>query len=107
MIDLIWFILFSSILFAIGFLGVITQTNGIRILISIEIMLNAANINFVAFNSYLGLVDFSGWSMALFVIGIAAAEAAIGLAIFISVYRSFGDITLGNIFSLGEVKEVE
>lgn len=107
MIDIIWFIVFSTALFVTGLLGVITQTNGIRILISVEFMLNSANINFIAFNSYLGLVDFSGWSMALFVIAIAAAEAAIGLAIFISVYRSFGDITLGSIFSLGEATEVE
>ena len=107
MIEIIWFLLLSIVLFSVGLLGVITQTNGIRILISIEFMLNAANVNFIAFNSYYGLVDFTGWSMALFIIAIAAAEAAIGLAIFISVYRSFGDITLGNIFSLGEASEAE
>lgn len=104
MIPLSWFLILSAVLFSIGIFGVFTQTNGIRILISVELMLNAANINFVAVNSYLD-TTYDGWAMALVVIAIAAAEAAIGLAIFISVFRSYKDITLGRIISLAENPE--
>lgn len=85
MIPLNAYILLSAALFAIGLLGVITQRNAIRILISIEMVLNAANINFVAFASYHGQAD--GYAFALFAIAFAAAEAAVGLAIFINLFR--------------------
>ena len=102
-IPLVAFVITSNILFVIGLFGVITQTNGIRILIAVEVMLNAANLNFIAFNSYLNTSEFAGWSFTLVTIAIAAAEVVIGLAIFISVYRNFEDITLGHIVSLGEI----
>ena len=75
-----------------------------RILISVEIMLNSANLAMVAFNGMfgLGIGNLDGWIFALIVIGVAAAEAAIGLAIFLSVYRNFGEITVSNIFTLKE-----
>ena len=104
MIGIEYFLILSILLFSLGLFGIFTQTNAIRILISVELMLNAANINFVAFNSlYAG--SFDGWTFALVIIAIAAAEAAVGLAIFISVYRSCNEITLGNIFSLRESTE--
>ncbi len=75
----------SVILFTIGALGVIIRRNFIIILMSVEIMLNAANLNLIAFSSYLD--SMSGQIVALFVIAVAAAEAAIGLAIIIVVFR--------------------
>lgn len=75
----------SVILFVIGTLGVVIRRNFIIILMSVEIMLNAANLNLIAFSSYLD--SMSGQIVALFVIAVAAAEAAIGLAIIIVVFR--------------------
>jgi NADH:ubiquinone oxidoreductase subunit K len=94
----------SGFLFAGGLFGVLTQKNAMRILISVEIMLNSANLAMVAFNGMfgLGIGNLDGWIFALIVIGVAAAEAAIGLAIFLSVYRNFGEITVSNIFTLKE-----
>jgi NADH:ubiquinone oxidoreductase subunit K len=107
-----WFLALSGIMFAAGVFGVLTQRNAMRILISVEIMLNSANLALVAFNGLNGFVDtigntaavsvFDGWVFAFVVIGVAAAEAAIGLAIFLSVYRNFGEITVTNIFGLRE-----
>jgi NADH:ubiquinone oxidoreductase subunit K len=105
MIAIEYFVILSTLIFSIGLFGIFTQTNAIRILICVELMINGAIINFVAFNSLFGTVSYEGWTFALVIIAIAAAEAAIGLAIFISVYRSFGEITLGNIFSLRESSE--
>jgi len=100
-----WYLALSGFLFAGGLFGVLTQKNAMRILISVEIMLNSANLAFVAFNGMFGLTNFDGWIFSLMVIGVAAAEAAIGLAIFLSVYRNFGEITVSNIFGLREEKE--
>lgn len=75
----------SAILFAIGLFGVITNTSGIRLLISIELILNGANLNFVAFSAH--HADPAGLVYTLFSIAIAAAEAAVGLAIFINLFR--------------------
>jgi len=102
-----WYLALSGLLFAGGLFGVLTQKNAMRILISVEIMLNSANLAMIAFNGMfgLGLADMDGWIFTFIVIGVAAAEAAIGLAIFLSVYRNFGEITVSNIFGLRE-KEV-
>ncbi len=114
--ELSWFIALSAILFSIGLLGVLTQKTAIRILFSVELILNSANINFVAFNSYLqntatstGTVtnEYMGWIFAMVVIALAAAEAAVGLAIFISLYRNFREIAMVNIFELAEAQEEE
>ncbi|HSG05569.1 MAG TPA: NADH-quinone oxidoreductase subunit NuoK [Nitrospiria bacterium] len=75
----------SAILFVIGALGVVIRRNFIIILMSVEIMLNAANLNLIAFAAYLDSMD--GQIVALFVIAVAAAEAAVGLAIIIVVFR--------------------
>lgn len=102
MIPAEWYLALSAFLFSGGLFGVLTQKNAMRILISVEIMLNSANLAMIAFNGLFGLVNFDGWIFTLIVIGVAAAEAAIGLAIFLSVYRNFGEITVSNIFGLRE-----
>ncbi|MBF0618555.1 MAG: NADH-quinone oxidoreductase subunit NuoK [Candidatus Omnitrophica bacterium] len=81
------YVLLSAFLFCVGLFGVLTQRNAIRFLISIEIMLNGANINLVAFNRYFGASDATGQVFALFVIGVAAAASVVGLVLVIAVYR--------------------
>ena len=85
MIPLSHYLLVSAVLFAIGTAGVFLRRNLITILLSIEIMLNAVNLTFVAFGRQLGSVD--GQIIVFFVMTVAAAEAAVGLAIVISLYR--------------------
>ena len=85
MIPLSHYLLVSAVLFAIGTTGVFLRRNLITILLSIEIMLNAVNLSFVAFGRQLGTVD--GQIIVFFVITVAAAEAAVGLAIVIGLYR--------------------
>ena len=87
MIPLGHFVILSAVLFSIGLFGVLTQRNAIRFLISIEIILNAANINLVAFNRYLTPFSAEGQVVSLFVIGVAAAASVVGLILIISVYR--------------------
>ncbi len=85
MIPLSHYLIVSAVLFAIGTAGVFLRQNLITILLSIEIMLNAVNLTFVAFGRQLGSVD--GQIIVFFVMAVAAAEAAVGLAIVISLYR--------------------
>ena len=92
MIEPINFMIFSSILLLIGAYGVIRNKNSIVVLMSIEIMLTAANINFVAFSSYYN--DLTGQIVALFITTIAAAEVAIGLAILLSLFKQRDTIEL-------------
>jgi len=82
------YLVLSSVLFAIGLYGALTKRNTIVILMSIEIMLNAANVALVAFSRYITPTLLTGQVFAIFVIVVAAAEAAVGLAILISVYRN-------------------
>jgi NADH-quinone oxidoreductase subunit K len=93
-----WYFVLSVALFGVGLYGVLSQKSGIRLLMSIEMMLNAANINFVAFGSAYGLPN--GYVYAFFVIAIAAAEAAVGLAIFVNLYRVRQTIELDQVTSL-------
>ncbi len=86
------YLLLGAILFTIGLLGAMTKRHAIAVIISIELMLNAVNINFVAFSKYLGTT--AGEVMAIFVIVIAAAEVAIGLAICIALYRNRENLDL-------------
>src|SRR4051812_3994374 len=79
------YLLLSALLFAIGTAGVFVRRNLITILLSIEIMLNAVNLTFVAVGRYLGTVD--GQIITFFVMTVAAAEAAVGLALVISLFR--------------------
>jgi NADH-quinone oxidoreductase subunit K len=85
---LIWYIYVSAALFCIGLFGLMTRRNAIAMLMCIELMLNAANINLVAFSAYLKGHTLTGQVFALFVLALAAAEAAVGLAIVINVYRA-------------------
>lgn len=89
-----WYLLLSVAIFSIGLLGVLTRRDALYFLMSIELMMNAANINFVAFALYYG--DLTGQVFALFVIALAAAEVAIGIGIILVLYRNFGitDITV-------------
>jgi NADH-quinone oxidoreductase subunit K len=84
-IPLSYYLVVSAILFALGTAGVFLRRNLITILLSIEIMLNAVNLTFVAFGRYLGNVD--GQIIVFFVMTVAAAEAAVGLAIVIALFR--------------------
>ena len=101
MIPIEYWLVFSSLLFAIGAYGVLTRKNAIVVLMSIEVMLNSANINLVTFSSYHtalhGSSDASGQVFALFSIAIAAAEVAVGLAILLSVYRRYQTIDVDKI----------
>ena len=85
MIPLSAYVALSAILFMTGLIGVLVRRNFIVVLMSVEIMLNAANINLVAFSHYLN--SMAGQMAALFIIAVAAAEAAIGLAIIIVIFR--------------------
>lgn len=90
-------LILSAILFAIGLAGALLRKNAIIVLISIELMLNAANLNFLAFWKYGAHPEaLTGVMFVLFSIAIAAAEAAVGLALIVSVYRHFKstDLTL-------------
>ncbi|MBF0503962.1 MAG: NADH-quinone oxidoreductase subunit NuoK [Candidatus Omnitrophica bacterium] len=88
MIPLEYFTLLSAFLFCVGIYGALTRRNVIGILISIELILNAANINLVAFNKYLGTKDALGQIFSLFVIAIAAAASVVGLVLIIAIYRN-------------------
>ena len=85
MVPLNYYLLLSGVLFAIGTAGVFLRRNLITVLLSIEIMLNAVNLTFVAVGRYRGLVD--GQIITFFVMTVAAAEAAVGLALVISLFR--------------------
>jgi NADH-quinone oxidoreductase subunit K len=87
MVPLSWYLILAAALFCIGLYGVLARRNAIAILLSIELMLNAVNINLVAFWRYLNPVNIAGQVFALIVFAVAAAEVAVGLAIVISVYR--------------------
>ena len=78
----------SSILFCIGIWGLLNSRNAVRVLMSIELMLNAVNINLMAFSSYVDNNLIQGQVFTIFVITVAAAEAAVGLAILLSLYRN-------------------
>ena len=87
MIPLSWYLVFAAILFAVGMYGALARRNALAILMSIEIMLNAVNINLVAFWRYITPGVVSGQAFALIVFAVAASEAAVGLALIISIYR--------------------
>lgn len=86
MIPLNWYIWLSAVVFTIGVAGFLTRRNIIIMFMSIELMLNAVNISLVSFSNY--LKDMRGQVLVFFIIAIAAAEAAIGLAIIISIFRN-------------------
>ena len=87
----------SAILFCIGIYGVVTRRNAIGVLMAIELMFNAANINFIAFSKFITPALLTGQIFAVFVIAIAAAEATVGLAIVILIYRHHKEINVDKI----------
>jgi NADH:ubiquinone oxidoreductase subunit K len=87
MIPLSWYLIFAAALFSVGLFGVLARKNAIAILMGIELMLNAVNINLVAFWRYRTPADIGGQVFAVIVLAVAAAEVAVGLALFISIYR--------------------
>lgn len=95
MVPLSYYVTLSAVLFVIGVVGVLIRKNIIIILLSIELMLNATNINFVAFSHY--LQDITGQVFVFFVMTVAAAEVAIGLAIVIALYRNRSTINVEEI----------
>ena len=88
MIPISWYLILSAALFSIGLFGVLARRNAIAILLGVELMLNAVNINLVTFWRYLDPVKMTGQVFAIIVFAVAAAEVAVGLALVISVYRS-------------------
>jgi NADH-quinone oxidoreductase subunit K len=86
-IPLSWYLLLAAGLFCIGLYGVLARKNAIAILLGVELMLNAVNINLVAFWRYLDPTQMAGQAFAIIVFAVAAAEVAVGLALIISVYR--------------------
>jgi NADH-quinone oxidoreductase subunit K len=100
-VGLTHFLVVSAILFSLGIYGVITRKNAVMVLMGIELILNSANINFVAFSRY-GNFGLSGQITALFVIVLAAAEAAIALAIVLNIYKTFANVNVDEISNLKE-----
>jgi NADH:ubiquinone oxidoreductase subunit K len=95
--SLIHYLILAAILFCLGIFGLLTRRNAVGILMSIELMFNAVNINFVAFSRYLTPQYLTGQIFAIFIITIAAAEAAVGLAIVLLIYRNFRGIEVDKI----------
>jgi NADH:ubiquinone oxidoreductase subunit K len=92
------FLLLGAALFAIGVYGVLARRNGVLVLMSIELILNAVNINLVAFGAHHGTV--TGQVFALFIIAVAAAEVGVGLAIVLLLYRNRRSIDLDEVASM-------
>ncbi len=95
-ITLTHFLLLSAILFSLGLFAVITRRNAIMVLMGIELILNSANINFLAFSRYGGM-NIEGQMAAIFVIILAAAEAAVALAIVLNIYKRFNTVNVDEI----------
>ena len=86
------YLIIAATLFSIGIYGVITRKNAIAILMGIELILNSANINFIAFNCFGGMENLDGHVFSIFVIVLAAAEAAVALAIVINLFKNIGSV---------------
>ena len=91
------FLVLSSILFGLGIFGVLTRRNAIGILMAVELLFNSAAINFIAFTKFVAPQGIVGHVFAVFIIAVAAAEAAVGLAIVMLVYRNFKGIEVDKI----------
>ncbi|MGE5796972.1 MAG: NADH-quinone oxidoreductase subunit NuoK [Ignavibacteria bacterium] len=95
------FLFVSAVLFSLGIFGIVTRKNAVMVLMGVELILNAANINFVAFARY-GNFGLQGQLFALFVIVLAAAEAAVALAIVLNIYKTFTTVNVDEIDTLKE-----
>ncbi|MCS7039286.1 MAG: NADH-quinone oxidoreductase subunit NuoK [Anaerolineae bacterium] len=96
-IPLSWYLLLAATLFCIGFFGVLSRRNAVAALMGVELMLNAVNINLVGFWRYVRPADLTGQIFAIFVLAVAAAEAAVGLALMIAIYRTRRTINVDEI----------
>jgi NADH-quinone oxidoreductase subunit K len=85
-----YYMVLSAAVFCTGLFGILTRRNALLFLMSVELMLNAANINLVAFSWYWG--NLTGQVFSLFTMALAAAEVAVGIGIFLVLYRNFGDV---------------
>jgi len=94
------FLIVSTLMFFIGIYGFLTRRNLITMLMSIELILNSVNINFVVFNKYLYPDQLQGHFFALFIVAIAAAEASVAIALIINIYRRFSSIDVENVDEL-------
>ena len=90
------YLVIAAILFSMGIYGVITRKNAVAILMGIELILNSANINFIAFNRFGGMDSLDGHVFSIFVIVLAAAEAAVALAIVINLFKNVGSVDVDN-----------
>ena len=97
MVPLSYYLVLGAALFMTGMFGALTRRNAIAILMAIELMLNAVNISFVALSRYLPGTGLEGQVFAIFVIAVAAAEAAVGLAIVLGLYRNFKTVNVDEI----------
>ncbi|QCJ47906.1 MULTISPECIES: NADH-quinone oxidoreductase subunit NuoK [Haloprofundus] len=93
-----YYLLLAGAVFCIGLFGILTRRNALLFLMSVELMLNAANINLVAFSVYWGNV--TGQTLSLFTMALAAAEVAIGIGIILTLYRNFGDVDVTDAASM-------
>jgi NADH-quinone oxidoreductase subunit K len=90
-----WYVILAAVLFGIGLVGVVTKRNVLVVFMCIELMLNAANLTFLAFSRQTG--NMGGHAIVFFVMAVAAAEAAIGLAIVIAVFRTRGTLNVDEV----------
>ena len=93
------FLVVGAILFSLGIFAIVTRKNAILVLMGLELVLNSANINFVAFSKYGGM-NFHGHIAAIFVIILAAAEAAVALAIVLNIYQNYKHINVDEVSTL-------
>lgn len=100
-VQLVHFLIVSALLFSFGIYGIVTRRNAILVLMGVELVLNSANINFVAFSRYGGM-NLDGQAAAIFVIILAAAEAAIALAIVLNIYHRFQTVNIDEVSNLKE-----
>jgi NADH-quinone oxidoreductase subunit K len=100
-VQLAHFLIVSAVLFALGIYGIVTRRNAILVLMGVELVLNAANINFIAFSRY-SAINLDGQVAAVFVIILAAAEAAIALAIVLNIYHRFHTVNVDDVSNLKE-----
>ena len=96
-LSMLWYLVPSVIMFVCGIYGFMTRKNLIAILISLELMLNSADLNFVIFNRYLFPGSMEGMVFTLFAIALAAAETAIAIAIIINIYRAVGNTDINEV----------
>lgn len=94
---MLWYLVPSVVMFAAGVFGFVTRKNMIALLISLELMLNSADLNFIVFNRFLFPGSMEGMVFTLFAIAIAAAETAIAIAIIINIYRELHNTDITNV----------